>query len=63
MYFPLVSENGLIAFHDIVTHREGSGREVSKFWNEIKSNYCYKEIVENWNQKWAGIGLLEKKTK
>ena len=32
--------------------------EVSSFWNEIKHGYKYFEIVNDWNQKWAGLGVL-----
>ncbi len=58
MYSPLVKEGGIVAFHDIVIHDESSGCDVYKFWNEIKSSYEYKEIIENPLQKWAGIGVL-----
>ncbi len=58
MYSPLVREGGIIAFHDIVEHPPETGCEVSKFWNEIKHRYKYAEIVKDWNQKWAGIGVL-----
>lgn len=61
MYSPLVKKGGIIAFHDIVDHPIESKCEVSKFWNEIKNNYEYKEIIENWDQKKCGIGLIKKK--
>ena len=60
MYGPLVKKDGLIVFHDIVEHPKETGCEVSKFWKEIKNKYKYKEIVEDWNQGWAGIGIIEK---
>jgi cephalosporin hydroxylase len=58
MYSPLVRKGGLMAFHDIVSHPPGSGCEVSKFWNEVESNYNGLEIVKDPRQGWAGIGLL-----
>jgi predicted O-methyltransferase YrrM len=58
MYSPFVREGGLIAFHDIVEHPPETGCEVSRFWNEIKAEYKYVEIVKDWNQRWAGIGIL-----
>ena len=58
MYSPLVRNKGIIAFHDIVVHPPELKCEVSKFWNEIKENYDYREIIQNSNQDWAGIGLL-----
>lgn len=58
MYSPLVREGGIIAFHDIVPHPPETGCEVSRLWDEIKNKYKYLEIVRDWNQKWAGIGVL-----
>lgn len=58
LYSPLVRPGGLIAFHDIVDHPPEMGCEVSRFWNEIKTGYRYKEIVANPNQGRAGIGVL-----
>lgn len=60
LYSPLVKSGGIIAFHDIVPHPIESNCEVSKFWNEIKKKYEHKEFVEDWNQNWAGIGLIFK---
>jgi len=58
MYSPLVKGHGIVAFHDIVEHPAEIMCEVSKFWNEIKHGYKYFEIVNDWNQKWAGLGVL-----
>jgi predicted O-methyltransferase YrrM len=58
MYSPLVGKGGIIAFHDIVPHPPETSCEVSKFWNEIKHSYRHQEIVKDWNQRWAGIGVL-----
>jgi len=62
MYAPLVKKNGLIAFHDIVVvdPKIEKNNEVNKFWNKIKENFQYLEIVEDWNQGWAGIGIIKK---
>ena len=60
MYSPLVKSGGIVGFHDIVVHPPESGCEVDRFWGEIKVEYNSKEIVRDWNQKWAGIGLLRK---
>jgi len=59
IYSSLVRKNGIIALHDIVQSNV-TGCEVSKFWEEIKYNYDYIEIVKNWNQNWAGIGIIKK---
>jgi predicted O-methyltransferase YrrM len=53
MYSPLISKNGLIAFHDICLESESV--EVHKFWNEIKHAYQYQEII---NPSGLGIGIL-----
>jgi len=58
MYSPLVRKGGVIAFHDIVEHPPETGCEVSMFWNEIKYSYKYLEIVKDWRQNWAGIGVI-----
>lgn len=58
MYGNLVRKNGIIAFHDIVEVKIEDNVEVNKFWNEIKENYKYIEIVEDWNQDNCGIGVL-----
>ena len=46
MYAPLVRKGGMIAFHDIVTHKPGTQCEVERFWNEIKQQYQHREFVE-----------------
>jgi len=61
LYNSLVKDNGLIVFHDIVTHPPESNCEVSKFWNEIKNEFVSNELVEDWNQNWGGIGIIVKK--
>jgi len=61
MYSPLVRKGGIIAFHDIVRHPIETGCEVEKFWNEIKNNFQFKEIIKDTSQDWAGIGILFKK--
>ena len=58
MYSPLMREGGIVAFHDICPHPPETRCEVSKFWNEIRHKYRHREIVSDWNQKWAGIGVL-----
>lgn len=58
MYSPLVREGGLIAFHDIIEHPPETGCNVNKFWNEIKYDYKYIEIIEDIKQDWAGIGVI-----
>jgi predicted O-methyltransferase YrrM len=49
MYAPLVRSGGMVAFHDIVTHRQGTPCEVERFWNEVKQRYRYREFVEHPN--------------
>jgi predicted O-methyltransferase YrrM len=46
MYAPLVRSGGMVAFHDIVTHKQGTSCEVERFWNEVKQRYRYREFVE-----------------
>jgi cephalosporin hydroxylase len=57
MYGELVDKGGIIAFHDICHHPQNNV-EVEKVWHEIKDRYEHIEIVRNWKQGWAGIGVL-----
>ena len=65
MYSPLVKENGIIAFHYIVVvpPEKELNVEVNTFWNEIKENCEYKEIVEDWDQEYGGIGIIKKESR
>lgn len=58
MYQELVSDGGIIAFHDIRPHPNHSDVEVHRFWEEVKQKYEYKEIVADGDQEWAGIGVI-----
>lgn len=58
LYSSLVKKGGMIAFHDIVVHPPESGCEVSKFWREIRDSHKSEEIVKDWSQNWAGIGVV-----
>jgi len=62
MYNSLVKKDGYIGFHDIVfiDHPEDD-YGVHDFWNKIKENYNFEEIVEDWNQNTSGIGILKYK--
>jgi len=53
LYSPFVRKSGLIAFHDIL---DECG--VDRFWSEIRSDYRHIEIVEDYEQHCAGIGIL-----
>lgn len=59
-FAPLVRDGGVIGLHDIVDsprHRR-KGCDVHIYWNEIKDNYKYKEVVHDGG--WAGIGIIWK---
>ena len=57
LYRHLIKPGGLIVFHDIVPHKN-KNVGVPKFWQEILKEYEFKEIVKDWDQNWAGIGVL-----
>jgi cephalosporin hydroxylase len=57
MYSPLVAPGGMIAFHDIVDTTD-ENCHVNRFWNEVKTRYRYREIIEDKRQGWGGIGVL-----
>lgn len=56
-YSPLVKKGGTIVLHDIISSKY-KGSEVDRFWNEIQGLYEHKTIIEDYDQKWAGIGLI-----
>ena len=60
LYNPLVRKGGIIGLHDILDsdyHRK-LNMGVSTFWNELKAKYQYREIIDNNNLDWGGIGVL-----
>ena len=57
MYSPLVAPGGIIGFHDILEAPSALGGEVNRFWNEIKSRFRHREIVNDEGVLF-GIGLL-----
>jgi cephalosporin hydroxylase len=62
LYSPIVKENGLIVFHDILFHPRVPNCKVDKFWNEVKNRFKYAEYIDReddrgWGQ-WGGIGLI-----
>ncbi len=59
-YEPFVANNGLIAFHDIVSNPHDPSIEVPRFWEKIKNKYLFTEIIEDTNQTSMGIGVLHK---
>jgi len=58
MYSNLVGEGGVIAFHDIVPGPPESVGGVPRFWNEIKHQFDYVELVKDWKQGGFGIGAI-----
>ncbi len=46
---PIFSKGGIIGFHDIKVYDSQMGCEVKKFWNEIKKQYTFKEIIDEVN--------------
>lgn len=58
LYAPLVRKGGIVAFHDIAEHAPEVGCEVARFWDEVRSQYRHREIVDDREQGWAGIGVL-----
>ncbi len=67
MYSPLVSNGGIVAFHDICEHKTVPECQVNKFWREIRNNYKHFEFIDKYDKTWGGIGVLQlennKKTK
>jgi predicted O-methyltransferase YrrM len=59
LYSPLVADDGVIAFHDIVPGLPSLVGGVPQFWQEVKRQYHVKEFVESWSQGAYGIGVIE----
>jgi len=57
-YVRFLRDGGIIALHDIVPHPQETGCEVNRLWNEIRCKYQNLEIVKDWKQGWAGIGII-----
>jgi len=60
MYNSLLSENGIIVFHDICIGPLEYVGEVPKFWKEIKSEHDVSEIIDSDNTMGYGLGFLFK---
>lgn len=60
IYAPLVRENGVVVFHDIVPHDSARNIEVWKFWNELRERFYAQtdQCVESPGQVCMGIGIL-----
>lgn len=58
MYSPLVRKGGIVAFHDVCRGPSADVGEIYKFWNEIKHAYVHQEIIDSYDQKGYGIGVL-----
>ena len=65
-YRPYIAQGGLVAFHDIIpdfktskgTETDRWAGDVPVFWKQIKTQFKYKEFVENYDQDGLGIGVL-----
>ncbi|HPL92973.1 MAG TPA: class I SAM-dependent methyltransferase [bacterium] len=66
LYSPLVREDGIIAFHDIVHHPKVPHCRVNKLWAILKNKYKHKEIIDDKSMSpwgpWGGIGVIYYKT-
>jgi len=58
MYGKLVRKGGIIAFHDIVPGPPENVGGVPRFWNEVKYNFNYAELIKDWKQSGCGIGVI-----
>jgi predicted O-methyltransferase YrrM len=61
LYSPMVRENGLIAFHDIIPRSDVPGIEVWRLWNELKKTNTAEEFIDRSAAISVGIGLIRKK--
>jgi predicted O-methyltransferase YrrM len=59
LYGPLLAEDGVVAFHDIVPGPHASVGGVPTFWAELRAGHAVRELVRDWSQGEAGIGIIE----
>jgi predicted O-methyltransferase YrrM len=59
LYGPLLADDGLVAFHDIVPGPQESVGGVPAFWAELRAGCRVRELVRDWKQGEAGIGVIE----
>jgi len=58
LYAPLVREDGIVAFHDIVAGPYDAVGDAPRFWQEVRAELgSVVELVESWNQAGYGIGV------
>ncbi len=62
MYNSLLSENGIIVFHDICNGPLENVGDVPKFWKEIKSEHEVFEIIDSDNTIGYGLGFMFKES-
>ena len=65
MYWPLVRNEGIMAFHDIkdTEFHRSIGVEVERLWGELKGSHTYKEFIDPTNapdEGFGGIGVIFK---
>ena len=59
MYSPLVRPGGLIVFHDIVVSPPHPDCRVYQYWNEVKTRYRSKELIDRDGfDIWGGLGVV-----
>jgi predicted O-methyltransferase YrrM len=62
LYFHLVRPRGMVAFHDILPRKDFPGIAVYKLWNQLKTQYRYKEFIAQTGTyaNFTGIGVIWK---
>ena len=58
MYSPLLNDDGIVVFHDIVEHTKIPECQVDRLWRELKPMYEYEEFCSP-ERGWAGIGVIQ----
>lgn len=66
MYWPLVRDEGIMAFHDIkdTEFHRSIGVEVERLWGELKGSHTHKEFIDPApppDEGFGGIGVIFKK--
>jgi hypothetical protein len=59
MYSPLARKGGIIALHDCLLNNDDfASGGVKRFWDNIKREYRFKEIIQEKDNKEFGIGVV-----
>ncbi|RJR41452.1 MAG: class I SAM-dependent methyltransferase [Desulfobacteraceae bacterium] len=57
LWKPLVANQGMVAFHDIVDHPQQPSIDIRRFWKELRASFITREFVQDYASGF-GIGVV-----